>query len=594
MSSMQRTFEVYTDARAYIYLPPLTLFIPPDPNQLRRCLRLRPSTGFKGLTVLCVVAVVSLVMLLYARERVNTIFTSTFPHYYFTSSSPMSSAIELEAILPQVQHTPTDVTSDDETLAYGATEMVDPNETFQPMEDMILHYIWCGNRFLDFRNYVAMKSALDAIRPRQVYLHYDHLPMKDPHGYFTWFSLLQRQFGNFVMMKVNSTIQPECHRHGGIYMPEDAIFLRIPDRFRFESFVSGITSCSLNFFFEGIMIAQCNSHNKDVLRPCTPEARFRESPESQPSCVRLQTSLFPKDVWNVDDRLANLTKMVAYGKTDVRPKRSSLPEDRVPRIAHYLCTDDCVISFSTYLSILSALNVGGLDRALIHGPTQPSGVWWQRLQSQHRNTVLHLHREFSFAQDPSLQMTNDMRRYIMRAEILAHYGGVFHDSHVIWTQQLPDELLEYETVISPDWHAHGNWPESVNHALLIARGGARYLQQLLKVYQENANSPTPWIAEHYLSYRLIEVDPTLAHLYPHLQVKCLNHNCHPTWQPNYRSHYRLNRPGGKFDWRKETLSVHWVDSFPELDVDQVKFSRGIIVDIARHVLAASSVDINTL
>nr|KAG5710012.1 hypothetical protein BaRGS_030088 [Batillaria attramentaria] len=275
--------------------------------------------------------------------------------------------------------------------------MVDPNETFQPMEDMILHYIWCGNRFLDFRNYVAMKSALDAIRPRQVYLHYDHLPMKDPHGYFTWFSLLQRQFGNFVMMKVNSTIQPECHasgykryilvldilqRHGGIYMPEDAIFLRIPDRFRFESFVSGITSCSLNFFFEGIVLAR-----KDEFTV----------PNSEKA--KLKTSLFPKDVWNVDDRLANLTKMVAYGK------------------------------------------------------------------------------EFSFAQDPSLQMTNDMRRYIMRAEILAHYGGVFHDSHVIWTQQLPDELLEYETVISPDWHAHGNWPESVNHALLIARGGARCIRK---------------------------------------------------------------------------------------------------------------------
>ena len=78
------------------------------------------------------------------------------------------------------------------------------------------------------------------------------------------------------------------------------------------------------------------------------------------------------------------------------------------------------------------------------------------------------------------------------------------------------------------------------------------------------------------------------------QVKCLNHNCHPTWHPGYRSHFLLNRPGPEFDWRKETLSVHWVDSFPELDVDQVKFTSGFIVDIAHHVLAAAGLDLNNV
>ena len=74
-----------------------------------------------------------------------------------------------------------------------------------------------------------------------------------------------------------------------------------------------------------------------------------------------------------------------------------------------------------------------------------------------------------------------MQRYIMRTEILMHYGGVYHDSHVLWTQRLPDHLLEYDTVVSPDWHAFGSWPESINHALLISRGGAQYLEQLLQV-----------------------------------------------------------------------------------------------------------------
>lgn len=482
------------------------------PQQVKRCLVLRPSTGFKGVTALCIMTILSVVLLFYARERLNAIITSNYPHYYFSDASPMSAQIEVDPIFPPVnpqraRH------FDESTFAYGP-QVANHNETFAPMRDMILHYIWCGNRFADFRHYVAIKSAIEAIRPKEVYFHHDHQPMTDPDGYFTWFDLLQQRFSNIVLVNISTTtcqasgykryilVLDILERHGGIYMPEDAIFLRIPDRFRSQPFVSGVTSCSLHFFFDGIvfgrkdefivpasekaklrMIAMCSTRNKDFLRPCASEASFRESPELQPSCVRLQKALVPKDLWSAGDRLANITKTIVYGRTDVRPQRSSLPEDRAPRIAHYLCSDDCRLSFGTYVSVLSALYVGGLDRVLLHGPTEPSGVWWHRLQSHKPNTVLYLHRNF-----PNSQMTHDMRQYIMRAEILAHYGGVFHDSHVIWTQPLPDQLLEYETVISPDWHAHGSWPESVNHALFIARGGARYLQKLLKVYYNNADS----------------------------------------------------------------------------------------------------------
>ena len=38
------------------------------------------------------------------------------------------------------------------------------------------------------------------------------------------------------------------------------------------------------------------------------------------------------------------------------------------------------------------------------------------------------------------------------------------------------------------------------------------------MYRENADSDSPWFADHYLSYRLIELDPTLVYLSHHLQV----------------------------------------------------------------------------
>ncbi|KAK7094173.1 uncharacterized protein [Littorina saxatilis] len=639
--------ESDTDSDVFEQAPPIR------PRRLCSC---RGYTGYKGLTVLLVITVVSMVMVLYARQRVETIMTQAFGHGPVTvmsqagksswnwqaqSKVTLSPSIEkeLEELRLSSQEDQDDVDDeeidtdpsetfpeDDDTFVSEEKDVWEIMTEFRPLPEMLLHFLWCGNRFLDFRNYLSMKSAIDAIRPKKVLFHYTQLPMTDPDGYFTWFDMLKEAYPNFVPVKVNAS--DTCYssgykryallfgilaKSGGIYVPEDAIFVRIMDRFRSLGFVSGISSCNLRYFFEGVVMSRFGKfeipaterlqvrklsvcRDPDSLHPCTPDERYIEAPPGHvPTCVRLTSAMFPKDVWNEDDKVSTLAKLVMYGKTDLQPRRNPSASEKTPRIAHYLCTDDCSLSFSVFISILSALHVGGMQRVLIHGPKPPSGVWWDRLQKEPQSSaVYYLHREFSFNNDPNLQMTNEMRRYIMRTEILLHFGGVYHDSHVIWTQPLPDQLLEYDVVASPDWHAHGNWPESVNHALLIARAGAKYLQKLLKVFYDNANSDSPWLAEHYLSYRLIELDPTLVYLYPHLQVKCLNHNCHPTWQPGYRSPFRVNRPGQEFDWRTETLTVHWVDSFPELDVDQVKFTSGSIVDIAKHVLVAARIDLDSL
>ncbi|KAL8606588.1 hypothetical protein ACOMHN_009473 [Nucella lapillus] len=607
----------------------------------------------RGFMVLAALALVSMITVLYARERVQSFVTQGFSSQ--TSYVTMPSAWQMPPppesfqaqVLPQNNHATTPIPQMD----YGeedyddAKPIVDSREHFPeeeqglpdedvslleeflPMPDMTLHYLWCGYRFFDFRNYVAVTSAIEALKPKKIVFHYQHPPMKDLDEYFTWFERLSSLYNNFVAVKVNATDLP-CYsggfkrfalvfdilrRYGGIYIPEDAIFLRFADRFRHMNFVSGVSSCNLQFFFEGIVIGRygqfeipetqhervrklsvCHEQHVDEnsLHPCTPGERYLETTSHVPSCVRLESALFPKNVWDAHDKISTLVKLIAYGKTDLHPRFNQLAMYSTPRLAHYLCTEDCALSFTVYLSILSAIHVAGMEKVLIHGPRSPSGRWWNRLQSYHKRVVFYMENNVT------RHVAEDMKRYIMRTEILLHYGGVFHDSHVLWTQPLPDELLGYEAVVSPDWHSHGNWPESINHALLIARGGATYLQQLLldllQMYWDNVRSDIPWLADHFLSYRLLELDPTLVCLYRPLQVKCLNHNCHPTWKPGYRSHFLLNRPGEAFDWRTETLSVHWLDSFQELEVDQIKFTSGIIVDIARHVLAVAGVDVNHL
>ena len=159
------------------------------------------------------------------------------------------------------------LSSEEEDGSYLLLE--DVMADFKPMPDMILHYLWCGNRFFDFRNYLAIKSAIEAIQPKEVMFHYNSLPMVDPDGYFSWFQTLMKKFPNIVMDEVNST--QSCYsggykrfvlvfdflrRYGGIYIPEDSIFVRLHSRFQEMNFVSGIMSCNLKFFFEGVALAR--------------------------------------------------------------------------------------------------------------------------------------------------------------------------------------------------------------------------------------------------------------------------------------------------------------------------------------------------
>ncbi|KAL8578314.1 hypothetical protein ACOMHN_005705 [Nucella lapillus] len=313
-----------------------------------------------------------------------------------------------------------------------------------------------------------------------------------------------------------------------------------------------------------------------------------------PSCVHLATPLFPRDLWPSRDRLSAVAKVVAYNRTELEPRHISSANERTPRVAHYLCGRNCTVTFTFFLSILSALHVAGLDHVMIHGPSAPSGEWWERLQLQRANSVHFLQRYLPPIKGPDQPSANEMRRYIARTEILMQYGGVFHDSHVIWTQALPEELLEYEAVVSPDWRQYGSWPDSVNHDVIVAAKNATYLDRLLKMYREKLDTGDPWFVDRYLSYRLKELDPTLVHLHPRLQMRCVDKICHSKQLESTDQPLILkNTPGYRFDWRRDAMSVQWEPgTAPDLDVEKVRFSSEIITEIAEHVLTSAGEDVN--
>jgi hypothetical protein len=72
---------------------------------------------------------------------------------------------------------------------------------------------------------------------------------------------------------------------------------------------------------------------------------------------------------------------------------------------------------------------------------------------------------------------------------------------VLWTQRIPDHLLGYSAVASPDWHLHGTWPDSINHAVLMAKKNSQYVLKIRGVIHKYRNNDY-WFNDHFMSYKV--------------------------------------------------------------------------------------------
>ncbi|KAL8611576.1 hypothetical protein ACOMHN_058130 [Nucella lapillus] len=486
-----------------------------------------------------------------------------------------------------------------------------------------LHFVWCGKRHFEFRHYMAMKRADRLVRPDKIFFHYEVLPLLDPEGYFLWFNRTLADVDNILLRPlVNYTtacsmegaqrfllVLDILERFGGIYVPEDALLVDFPVHLRSSSLVTGVRATSPDVFRDGLIAGRkgafktprtaeellvtlsIGGREQSSIQPCGSVEHYNHDEDGDCICVKVSSNLYPRDILDeaVDSPFGTLARLSAYGSPQTKAQHSLL-HNPIPRIAHYVCID-CEVRFITFLSMRSAVNVAGLSKVYLHGVKAPHGKWWDKLKEDSR--FVYVHREYPEAIYDHTDLTQDLALGFMRVTILLRYGGVYCNDKVLWTQRIPDEHFGYTAVASPDWHLYGSWPDSINHAVLMAKKNSPYLLKLRNVLHKYRQNPY-WFNDHFMAYKIVETHPDLLYLDRHLQVKCLNHNCHPTWQPNYRSGLMQNRPGSAFLWQNETLSVHWTDTFPELDLDTVKYTSGMVVEVCRNILKASGMVIQDL
>ncbi|XP_012937066.1 uncharacterized protein LOC106011545, partial [Aplysia californica] len=132
--------------------------------------------------------------------------------------------------------------------------------------------------------------------------------------------------------------------------------------------------------------------------------------------------------------------------------------------------------FNAYMSVLSALYVGGFERVYVHGNIHPSGEWWDRLKDENVTFVEMDAVETVFQQGVASPAHNSD---IIRTLVLLKHGGVYQDWDVIWTNPVPRALRRYPAVLSTDWPRYGDFPGAFNLGVLMAKPKAQFLRHFV-------------------------------------------------------------------------------------------------------------------
>lgn len=201
---------------------------------------------------------------------------------------------------------------------------------------------------------------------------------------------------------------------GGVYLGENVLLTRMPRDvlrqpywFSFAD-VSGDPTRGIVYVRHGFndtstresYFRKILSSAKDHSHTCLSVDSFNEREAARSvgnECVALDSNLFPRDIWGAETAFAELARWFFYGQR--RPRRVERGRgEPIPRIMH--CTwfkskkklYTSKFSFHFFLSVLSALYVGGFEHVYVHGDEEPTGQWWGKLMAEENVTFVRVDR----------------------------------------------------------------------------------------------------------------------------------------------------------------------------------------------------------
>jgi len=130
------------------------------------------SCGYRVVRLLLLCAIAALASLM--------IIPSQWP----TSSTQHNSAVAWEGL-------PSKLVESEDKVLFPLIPSGDSGRLELPITEILLpdlvppdvHFIWCGERWFEFKNYLSVMSVRRAIQPDKIYIHYQHQPPLDRVNY---------------------------------------------------------------------------------------------------------------------------------------------------------------------------------------------------------------------------------------------------------------------------------------------------------------------------------------------------------------------------------------------------------------------------
>lgn len=469
-----------------------------------------------------------------------------------------------------------------------------------------VYYIWCGSRWFEFPHYLSVMSVIRHLRPDNLIFMYDKLPVVDSWTYNTWFGELRDKYPFWQLHQLAENelacdgfakpSMPFIHRlltrTGGMYVNELTIISKFPINYRTKDVVSALDSdTGFGYLMTKPGLPGLRSLDQLLTDPkltthavkCIHKDKFVAA-NRKSGCVYMSTSLFPKDIWELDDSFGRLVRTIFYGTPKIlRPIPTY--DDLIPNIAHIVWLGRGEMDFLFYLCVLSLIHMAKVEAVYIHGDGPPSGMYWQLIKN-HEKVHLIYREPPATIYGTNVKVLSHITD-IWRVDFMIKYGGIYVDTDTIFVRPLERETRGYDAIGSYDWtYWNHPFPDTINFGVALGKRNAKYWHKFQESMKWFMDEDWSWNGLRQ-PYRIQERHPDLVLVDPHLQIICFRSLCHPTWWPNYHNEsiHHLNSNSIK-NWRNDTYAFHWTLPTPYelLNHSTLLSSHSMFSEIAVTVL----------
>lgn len=248
----------------------------------------------------------------------------------------------------------------------------------------IIHFVWCGKRWFEFKHYLSVQSVVRSIKPDKIVIHVQDEPLVDHLYYHQWFDNIKHDFP-FLLVE---TLKPEqmavCEsknrdakigvildflkEEGGMYVGDSTWIINFPAKYRLVDFDFSLEPEGMDGYIilrDGILKHHtyedllADSTLRKQHSTCATVRQFYNVHHTV-RCVVVKGGRYehftPMHIWESNEIFVRLCRRIFYGTERVLKPQPSYDE-LVPNIGHMIWLGGGQMDFLFYLSALSMLYV---------------------------------------------------------------------------------------------------------------------------------------------------------------------------------------------------------------------------------------------